>query len=111
MFDMPVVHERPALPSPAELRFPCQDAASMIDSLLENSVSIIQPTVGGPSAPVLAIKRTYQPSVIRKKRQHGFLTRLRTREGRKILKVCFFLLLLPLDRFMPFMSFISVPST
>jgi large subunit ribosomal protein L34 len=31
------------------------------------------------------IKRTFQPSVIRRKRTHGFFARLGTRNGRKIL--------------------------
>jgi large subunit ribosomal protein L34 len=31
------------------------------------------------------IKRTYQPSTVRRKRTHGFLSRLRTRDGRKTL--------------------------
>lgn len=32
------------------------------------------------------IKRTYQPSVVRRKRTHGFLSRLATRDGRKVLE-------------------------
>ncbi|TFJ83789.1 hypothetical protein NSK_004891 [Nannochloropsis salina CCMP1776] len=59
------------------------------------------PSMDGPrSAPVLddsaeggrtagegmhLIKRTFQPSVLRRKRTHGFLNRLKTRDGRKIL--------------------------
>ncbi|GAB5036376.1 50s ribosomal protein l34 [Nannochloropsis oceanica] len=31
------------------------------------------------------IKRTYQPSLLRRKRAHGFLSRLKNRDGRKIL--------------------------
>lgn len=31
------------------------------------------------------IKRTYQPSVLKRKRAHGFLSRLKNRDGRKIL--------------------------
>lgn len=34
----------------------------------------------------LAIKRTYQPSTIKRKRKHGFLYRSKTRLGKKILK-------------------------
>ena len=40
----------------------------------------------GRAAPLYAIKRTFQPSLIRRKRKHGFLRRLGDRNGRKILK-------------------------
>ncbi|WP_456325585.1 50S ribosomal protein L34 [Desulfonauticus submarinus] len=32
------------------------------------------------------MKRTYQPSKIRRKRRHGFLVRMRTRGGKQVIK-------------------------
>ena len=32
------------------------------------------------------VKRTYQPNWLRRKRKHGFLKRLKTTAGRKVLK-------------------------
>jgi len=32
------------------------------------------------------MKRTYQPSVIRRKRTHGFLVRMKTRSGAAIIR-------------------------
>jgi len=44
------------------------------------------PPAAPPQPEIRAIKRTFQPSLIRRKRKHGFLVRLKDRNGRRILK-------------------------
>lgn len=40
----------------------------------------------GVSTEKMAIKRTYQPSTLKRKRKHGFLYRAKTRLGKKIMR-------------------------
>jgi large subunit ribosomal protein L34 len=40
----------------------------------------------GLSDALLAVKRTYQPSTVRRKRKHGFLSRINSRFGLRILR-------------------------
>jgi large subunit ribosomal protein L34 len=47
-----------------------------------NEMLVVAPFV----EPLQAIKRTYQPSVLRRKRKHGFRTRRVSISGRKLLK-------------------------
>jgi large subunit ribosomal protein L34 len=55
----------------ADIGMEVDESAAMLPDLLDTSVWYQ--------------KRTFQPSLIRRKRKHGFLKRVRTSSGRKIL--------------------------
>ena len=58
--DMPIFDEPPPQPKISELGLPCVDSAQVIDSILDLTLPSDKPD----EAPILAVKRTYQPSVI-----------------------------------------------
>lgn len=58
-------------PAPANIDVNVKKNLSPLDSLLQEAISFI--------------KRTFQPSLIRRKRKHGFLHRMRTKDGRTIM--------------------------
>ena len=63
-----------------------EDLGAVARSLARHAAAPLGAPAPAPSEPLAAAtKRTYQPSVIVRKRRHGFLARLRKRGGRSVL--------------------------
>eukprot|EP01113_Clastostelium_recurvatum_P041013 TRINITY_DN6455_c0_g1_i5.p1 TRINITY_DN6455_c0_g1~~TRINITY_DN6455_c0_g1_i5.p1 ORF type:complete len:247 (+),score=45.74 TRINITY_DN6455_c0_g1_i5:649-1389(+) len=71
-------------PSPASL-LPLVPSHDVLDPTVSLPVPVIGDLIADDIPGLLAIKRTYQPSVVKRKRTHGFLVRLRSRNGRKVI--------------------------
>lgn len=52
----------------------------------EATATVEDPAASHDGAPIQAIKRTFQPSTVRRKRKFGFLARLADKDGRKVLQ-------------------------
>lgn len=59
---------------------------SEADGLQASAVGEVDEQEEGVSNEKMAIKRTYQPSTLKRKRKHGFLYRAKTRLGKKIMQ-------------------------
>lgn len=66
------------------------NGTSIVEKIQNIKISSVSSTIvetqGYINESIWNIKRTFQPSLIRRKRKHGFLARKMTKDGRKILQ-------------------------
>lgn len=75
----------PLGPSSIEAEASAGDVAPADSEAPSSITGLIDDLANSLSGAIMAIKRTYRPSVVRKKRTHGFLHRNATTSGQKLL--------------------------
>jgi large subunit ribosomal protein L34 len=80
---MDIVHTETGTSAPALVAQPLLQHSEWLD----DGARVPTASEGQPADPAMSlVKRTYQPSVIVRKRRHGFLSRLRSKGGQRVLE-------------------------